>query len=274
MKKKILGLLIALGLSVPTFASITVSPTRLEINANKARNNYVSVSVEVRGDSQKAVRYRAYSGYFAVADNGKMVIDASDTNNPHNIAKKVRFVPSEFTVPAGKTQRVRVNIADIKSLPDGESRAIIYLEDVNPKEMNVPNNYGIGAQLILKTRVGVPVYVDKGKFTRHGEIETFEIVKKSDGLYTKTKLISDGNTRLRYTGKIQIVSGKKLIEEYSMDGGVVGEGTSSTFEQKIKTDKIKEAGEYTIKAIISYFDENGNKKNIKKDAILQIKGEI
>ena len=127
MKKKILGLLIALGLSVPTFASITVSPTRLEINANKARNNYVSVSVEVRGDSQKAVRYRAYSGYFAVADNGKMVIDASDTNNPHNIAKKVRFVPSEFTVPAGKTQRVRVNIADIKSLPDGESRAIILL---------------------------------------------------------------------------------------------------------------------------------------------------
>ena len=39
-------------------------------------------------------------------------------------------------------------------------------------------------------------------------------------------------------------------------------------------DKVKEAGDYTVRVIMSYLDENGSKKNIKKDAILQIKGEI
>lgn len=37
MKKKIFGLLIALGLAVPAFASVAVAPTRVEINANKLK---------------------------------------------------------------------------------------------------------------------------------------------------------------------------------------------------------------------------------------------
>ena len=57
------------------------------------------------------------------------------------------------------------------------------------------NNDGIGAQLILKTRVAVPVYVDKGNFTKKAEVESFEIVKMPDGLYTKAKILSTGNSR-------------------------------------------------------------------------------
>lgn len=272
MKKKILGLLIALGLSVPAFASITVSPTRLEINANKIRNNYVSTAIEIKGENDKPVRYKAYAGYFKVSENGDMIMDDA-TNDPHDISKQVRFVPSEFTVPPGKSQKVRVNIANIKSLPDGESRAIIYLEDVNTKEMNIPNNYGIGAQLILKTRVGVPVYVDKGKFIKHADIESFEIVKAKDGYYAKTKIVSDGNSKIRYYGKIQIIQGKKLIDEYSVDPHVVGSNNKYTAQTKVNTDKIKENGEYTIRLILTYTDENDNKKNIKKDAIFEMKGE-
>ena len=45
-------------------------------------------------------------------------------------------------------------------------------------------------------------------------------------------------------------------------------------KEKIETTKIKEAGEYTLRVILSYFDENGNRKNIKKDAILKITDEI
>ena len=38
--KKILGLLIALAIGIPAYASITVSPTRIEINANKKRSSF------------------------------------------------------------------------------------------------------------------------------------------------------------------------------------------------------------------------------------------
>lgn len=273
MKKKILGLLIALGISIPTYASIAVSPTRIEINANKIRNNYVTAAVEVRGDNSKPVRFRAYPGYFTISDKGEMVLEDTK-NDPNDISKKVRFVPSEFTVPPGKTQKLRINVANISSLPDGESRAILFLEDVQAKEIDVPTTSGIGAQLVLKTRVGVPIYVDKGKFVKKAEIETLDIVKGKDGLYTEMKILSKGNSKVRYIGKIQVIKGKKLITEYNLESKVIGCENSLTVREKIQTEKIKEAGDYTLRAVLSYYDQDGIKKNIKKDAILQITGEI
>ena len=170
VKKKILGLLIALGISIPTYASIAVSPTRVEINANKIRNNYVTAAVEVRGETSRPVRFKAYPGYFTISDEGQMILEESK-GDIHDISKKVRFVPSEFTVPPGKTQKLRINVAGIANLPEGESRAILFLEDIQPKELNLDTPTGIGAQLVLKTRVGIPIYVDKGKFIKKAEIE-------------------------------------------------------------------------------------------------------
>ena len=273
MKKRILGLIISMIIGIPSYASITVSPTKIEINANKIRNNYATTAIEVKGDENKPMRFKAYSGYFKISDTSKMVILDSN-GDPHDISGKIRFVPSEFTIPPGKSQKLRVNIANIKSLPDGESRAVLYIEDVNPKEINIPNNAGIGAQLVLKTRVGVPVYVDKGNFTKRADVEYFNIVREKDGLYTEMKIVSSGNSKIRYNGVIQIIQGKKLIDEYAIEGKVVGENNTYKSKQKIKTEKIKSAGDYTIRLVFFYFDENGNRKNIKKDAILKLTGEI
>lgn len=262
-----------LGLSIPAYASITVSPTKIEINANKIRNNYTTCAIDVKGDSKTPMRFRAYAEYFTVSNNSTMELPDAK-GDPHDISKKIRFVPSEFTVPAGKSQKLRVNIANINSLPDGESRAVIFIEDVNVKEVNVPNNMGIGAQLILKTRVGVPVYVDKGNFIKKADIESLEVVKQKGGYYTKMKINSTGNSKVRYYGKVQIVDGKKLIDEYPIDSEVVAHNGSYTAVQKVKTDKLTNAKDYTLRVIFSYDDENGNRKNIKKDAILHKTGEI
>ena len=273
MKKKVLGLLIASIMAIPAYASITVSPTRLELNANKVKNNYATMAIDVRGVQDKAIRYRAYTDYFEINDKAEM-INPDGKNNPHNIASKIRFVPSEFTVPAGKAQKVRVNVANLRTLPDGESRAVIYLEDVQPKEVNVPNEMGISAKLVIKTRVAVPVYVDKGNFVKKADVEIFEITKLKDGLYTKLKVLSTGNSRVRYEAKVQIIEGRKLLDEYALTASVVGDNNSLATMEKIKTDKITKAGDYTLRLILSYEDEKGNKKNIKKDTILKITGDV
>ena len=274
MKKKLLGIVFALLIGIPAFASITVSPTRLEINANKVKNNYFTTAVEIRGGNEP-MRFRAYPGYFKISDKGEMIM-LDSSSDPHDISGKVRFVPSEFTIPEGKSQKVRVNIANIKTLPDGESRAILYIEDVNAKELSVPysGGSGIGAQLLLKTRVGIPVYVDKGNFKKQADIEYFNIVKGKDGLYTEMKILSTGNSKIRYNGTFQIVQDKKLIDEYPLDGKVVGDNNSYVARQKIETKNIKGPGEYTLRLVFTYFDENGNRKNIKKDAILKITNEV
>jgi len=271
--KKILGIIIALALGIPAYASITVSPTKIEINANKVRSNYATTAIEVKGLPDKPIRYRAYTGFFKITE-GRDVILLDDKTDKYNISDKVRFVPSEFTIPPGRAQKVRVNITNIKNLPEGESRAVIFLEDVNPKEMNLPNQAGISTQLIVKTRVAVPVYVDKGKFTRIAVVESFGIEKGNDGLYTKIKILSNGNSRVRYSGIIQIIEDKKLIDEYSLSTGMIPKNSSYIHKQKIKTDKITKEGEYTIRLILSYNDENDNRKNIKKETVLKITGEI
>ena len=63
MKKKILGILIAIAISLPSYASMIVSPTKREINVNKVRSNYATCSIEVKGDElcrNKIYRYRKW----------------------------------------------------------------------------------------------------------------------------------------------------------------------------------------------------------------------
>lgn len=274
MKKKILGLLLALTFTVPAFASVAVSPTRIEINANKVRTNYITTSIEIKGDMKKMMRFKAYPGFFTIDEKGDVVM-MDKSNDPHDLSKRLRFVPSEFNVVQGKSQKLRINIANLKTLPDGENRAMLYIEDVNPKEMNLETGRaGIGAQLIVKTRVGVPIYVDKGKVKKEAEIEYLKVVKEKDGLYSDMKILSKGNCKIRYVASHQIIQGKKLIDEYSIRGHVVGGNNSLVDKSKINTDKVKTPGEYTLRTVLSYFDENGKRKNIKKETNLVIQGNV
>lgn len=275
LNKKILTTTLALMMTVPAFASVAVSPTKIEINANKLKSNYVTTAIEVKGDSQVPMRFKVYPGYFTIDNKGEVVMIDKSTNDPHDLSKKIRFVPSEFTVAQGKNQKVRLNIANLNQLPDGESRTMLYIEDVNPKEMNIPTgNAGINAQLIVKTRVGVPVYIDKGKVTKDADIEYLNIVKEKNDYYTDMKVISKGNSKVRYSGKVQIVQGKKLVSEYNLSEKVVGANNFYIDKQKIDMNNIKETGEYTLRTVLSFIDENGKRKNIKKETNLVIKGNM
>lgn len=275
LNKKMLITTLALMLSVPAFASVAVSPTRIEINANKIKSNYFTTAIEVKGDTKELMRFKAYPEYFTIDKNGEMVMIADSKNNPHDLSKKVRFVPSEFTVAQGKSQKLRINIANLNQLPDGESRAVLFIEDVNPKEIAVNTGRdGIGAQLIVKTRVGVPIYIDKGKVSKVAEIEYFNLKSEKDGIYTDMKILSKGNSKIRYSTNVQIIQGKKLIDEFHLSGKVIADNGSYVDKQKIRTNKITSSGEYTIRAIVSYLDENGKKVSIKKEASLNITNKV
>ena len=276
MIKKILGLFIALMMTSQAFASIAVAPMRVEINANKIRGNYITTSINVTGDIRKPMRFKVSSGYFKLNEKSELVIiEDNDGSDPHDISKKIKFVPSEFNVMPGKSQRVRLNILNLNQFADGESRALLFIEDVDPKEFALDTGRsGYGAQLIVKTRLGVPIYIDKGKVSKVGDVEYLKIIKGNDGLYTEMKINSTGNSRIRYTGKAQIIKDKKLIDEYALDTKVVGTGSYCIAKDKIKTDKIKDGGEYTLRIVVSYDDGNGKRQNIKKEIPLNIKGNI
>ena len=255
-------------------ASIGLSPTKIEINANKVKSNYVTTALEIKGDVSQPMRFKVYTGFFTINEKGEMnLIDRSD--DKYNIAKKIKYVPSEFNVFPGKSQKLRINIPNINQLPDGENRAVIYIEDVNPKEQLFDSGRdGIGAQLIVKTRIGVPIYINKGKFTKEGQIEYFNMEQTKSGLFSKVKINSVGNSMIRYTAKIQIIDDKKLVDEYKLNGGVVGDNNYFISRDKVKTDKLEPNKDYIARVVITYTDHNGKKQNIKEETILNVKGEL
>lgn len=267
MRKILLGYLFILSfLFAPKAnAALKVTPTLLELNANQTKGNYLTTSFDIQGDKNETIRFKIYPGYFKISQQGTMEI-IENSNEANNLMKNVRFVPNEFTLQNGNTQRVRITVSDLKNIPDGESRMVLFLEDVAAKEMILPSGMkDVSTKLIVKTRVGIPVYLDKGKFVKCAQIESFDIKKQSKDLQVSLKLSSSGNSKVRYTGKAQIIKDKELIGEYKLKNHVVGSNNILVTNEEITLKDIKENGNYTLRLVLQYNDEKGHLKSLVKE---------
>lgn len=251
-------------------AAIKVSPTVIELKTSGAKNNYLTASIDVQGSKTDTVRFKIYPEYFEISDKGTMdILEKKDS--PHSLVKYARFVPNEFTVAGGKTQKVRITIADLKQLPDGESRMVMFFEDVNAKEVVLPySQKNVTTKLIVKTRVGIPVYVDKGRVVKTANIESLSVENKNKVLVSNIKLTSSGNSKVRYSGKAQIIKDKELVSEYPIKNNVIGSYNTLSSEEAIPTDKIPQDGTYTLKMIVNYKDANGKSKNLIKETVFTL----
>ena len=179
MKKFLVLLLLAFViLGQKANAALKVTPTLLELNANETRGNYLTSSFDVQGDANETIRFKIYPAYFKISPQGTMDIIEENTSEADNLIKNVRFVPNEFTLQNGNKQKVRLTITDLKNLPDGESRMVLFLEDVAANELVLPSGMkDVSTKLIVKTRVGIPIYLDKGKFVKCAQIENIDLKK-------------------------------------------------------------------------------------------------
>lgn len=247
-------------------AALKVTPTLLELNANETRGNYLTSSFDVQGDVNETIRFKIYPAYFKISPKGTMDIIEENTSEADNLIKNVRFVPNEFTLQNGNKQKVRLTITDLKNLPDGESRMVLFLEDVAAKELMFPSGMkDVSTKLIVKTRVGIPIYLDKGKFVKCAQIENIDLKKQDKELQLAMKLSSSGNSKVRYTGKAQIIKDKELIGEYKIKNHVIGSNNTLSTLEGIPLKDIKENGNYTLRLVIQYSDEKGRLKSLIKE---------
>ncbi len=263
-------IMILAGVFASVNAAVKVTPTILELNANNVHGNYLTASFDVQGGKNETIRFKVYPEYFKISQEGTMEnYETSDA--PDNLIKNVRFVPNEFTLQDGRSQKVRLTVANLNLLQEGESRMVLYLEDVAAKEVFLPNvNKNVATKLIVKTRVGIPVYVDKGHFVKCASVENFDIQKQPKEIKVALKMNSTGNSKVRYTGKAQIIRGKNLVGEYPIKNNVVGSKNVLFTNEEIPLTDICENGEYTLRLILNYTDEKGKLKNIIKETQFNI----
>lgn len=247
-------------------AALKVTPTLLELNANDTRGNYLTASFDVQGDDNETIRFKIYPSYFKISPQGTMDIIEENSSEKDNLMKNVRFVPNEFTLQNGNKQKVRLTITDLNNLPDGESRMVLFLEDVAAKELMLPSGKkDVTTKLIVKTRVGIPIYLDKGKFVKCAQIENIDLKKQNKELHLDLKLASSGNSKVRYSGKAQIIKDKELIGEYKIKNHVIGSNNTLITQDVIPLNEIKENGNYILRLIIQYTDEKGRLKSLVKE---------
>ena len=260
------------ALLCPAYAAVKVTPTLIELNANKSSGNYLTTSFSVQADKNETIRYKLYPEYFTITDDGKMnAVPVSE--KPDNLIPHARFVPNEFTLKNGNPQLVRVTFTDIKSLPDGESRMVMFLEDVAAKEIILPaKNKNVNTKLIVKTRLGIPIYVDKGRFVKAGSFNDLKVEQNNKNLVYHMKLSAGGNSKVRYHGKAQIIKNKELIKEFSMNSNTIR--ANGIFEETGLIPENLEAGNYILKVILTYKNEKGENKNLIKEISFNVGNSI
>ncbi len=265
MKKIICALMLFFAISNGAHAALKVSPMVIELDANKARGNYITTAFNVSANKGETIRFKVYPAFFEITQEGRLK-EIQKSDSKHSLVSNARFMPNEFTIKDGKTQKVRLTIANLNNLPEGENRMVLFLEDVAAKEINLPyHNKAIQTKLIVKTRVGVPVYVDKGRFQKEAKIESLAVKNSKEKYLVDMKILSTGNSKVRFQGKAQIINNKDLIEEFKLDSSVVRADGILNVSQFIPHGKLSKSGSYKLRVVLSYKDENGKNKITKKE---------
>lgn len=268
MKKFVLALFLTFLLNINIAnAAIKISPSYIDIDANTTKKDYLSSSFNVSGGKDETVRFKVYPVFFKYDSHGRFV-ELEDKGQKNSLMGKIKFYPTEFTCSNGETQKVRFTITDLKTLPSGESKLMLFLEDTNTKEVAIKRaNGSIGGTILIKTRVGVPIFVDKGLYSKKASLDSLELKKTGEEYSCVYKISSFGNSRIRYNGVGYLSEGNTLIKQFQVNGAMVPGGTTREQTQPLILDKdtLKTDKEYKIKFVLTYPDEHNKEKILKRE---------
>jgi hypothetical protein len=245
----------ALMVSLPANAAIRLSTEKFEFNV-KSSDSYITGSFTIQNDDNEEIRFKAYPEYFEISEEGTIQTGLSKANSD-GIIKNIRFNPTEFTLAPNSSQKIRFTIANVQNLPEGESRAALFLENAKTKQQALPtNNARTSANLIIKTRIAVPIYVQKGRIIKVGTIDSIGLKKFKNKLVYNLTVKSSGNSLIRAGGVGQIIKDDQLVAEFPINERPIQAGTSGKFKDIIPMAGLNPGQQYKLKLTLRYKDQN------------------
>lgn len=178
------------GINMPP-AQIAVSPSRIELEIGKKSANS-SVKLFNLGDKSVTV-HTSVQHWDLDEANTIRVIEPT----PQSLDQWMVINPVDFTIPAGKSQTVRLSVRPYVEPEQGEHRGIIYFDQQLPDD--APS-----AGVSVTFRLGIVVYGLAGQIVRDGKLEAIRFDQQQQNGLLAFDVRSTGNAGIRLDGQYSI----------------------------------------------------------------------
>lgn len=241
---------VAVILAGASFAQVSVSPMKIEVQAHRAQGQGV---INITNTSNKTFRARVYAEAFTYSrGEGFKILPSS----PSDLRPYLQFSPRELVVEPGTTRRIRLNARLAPSLPNGEYRAIIFTE---PLQQNVVTD-GNGNSTRIITRIGTAFFVRKGGVSPNLKVESARW--NNDNQQMQLLVSNSGNSSAYTTVRWTLKQGNKIIKTgESQAAGIVPESERYLILNQSKKDMLNlAAGKYELSGELLWGENNQNKQ--------------
>jgi hypothetical protein len=132
--------------------SFSVSPI---VTIRDMKNGQAKATIFITNNGKETMRFRVYAEDFDYDRSRGFV---SITKHPQSAVAYIQFAPQELVIPPGVTRNVRVGTTIPSNLPNGEYRAVIFLEDLQERQVLT----GSGSRVQVTARMASLFYFNKG----------------------------------------------------------------------------------------------------------------
>ncbi len=215
-------------------AQVSLSPLTIEADANRGKSDGI---ISLTNSSKEALRARVYVEFFTYGDGGFQTI----APNANDLSPYLQFSPRELTVPPGQTRRIRLISRLAPNLPDGEYRAVVFTE--NLKETTTLDKNGVAIN--LKTRIGVTVYVRKGKVSPNLAVDSASFNDKQKQIQVLVR--NTGKASARASLNWTLKQGERIIKTGSViPSAIIAENKRNLLLSFPSKDQNLTAGNYQL----------------------------
>ncbi|MBW4647047.1 MAG: P pilus assembly protein, chaperone PapD [Goleter apudmare HA4340-LM2] len=193
LSKTIFALALSTLFLLPSAAKAQVKVSPLVIEAKTERGQAQGL-ISITNLSDTPSRVRVYAEPFTYKrDTG---FETLPKNSPNNLTPYLQFSPRELTIQPGQTRRIRAITRLAPNLPEGEYRAVVFNETLTERKDST------GKIVTLATRIGVTVYVAKGKVSPNLVIDSANFDPKQKKVQLLVRNTGKATTRPGVSWKI------------------------------------------------------------------------
>lgn len=208
---------IALAVSPPAHAAtsaMSIYPSRHAVTVAPGGRETLSVTVANTGDAP--LRIRAYEADWTLDPVGALTF-LPVGQGTHSAHRMVAVTPSQFVVPAGRSQQVRFQLAVPVGTLGGEYHDMIFFE-TSPVRGGQTRT---GARMLFNQRIGVTLYVAVPPVRHEATVTGLQYLPPGHGQPARLALALQnlGNAHVRAYGKLRLAlpDGHPVFEKTADD---------------------------------------------------------